>query len=111
MTVAGMGSGIPEHPIVSKTSNLLIAVPLAVLAASLSYPAAGRHAVVLASPVKAQGAAIGWLAARGARVSARTKDGGVVLELPTDALAMEAMLAGILLVSAPDHTCATEERA
>lgn len=93
----------------SHSGNLLIALPLALLAASLSYPAAGRHAVVLASPAQGQGAAIGWLAARGARVSARTRDGGVVLELPTDTLAMEAMLAGILLVSAPDRTCATKE--
>lgn len=93
----------------SHSGNLLIALPLALLAASLSYPAAGRHAVVLASPAQGQGAAIGWLAARGARVSARTRDGGVVLELPTDTLAMEAMLAGVLLVSAPDRTCATKE--
>lgn len=91
--------------------NFLIAVPLAMLAATISYPAAGRHAVVLASAGTGQGAAIGWLAQRGARITARTKEGGAVLELPSDTLALEAMLAGILLVSAPERTCGTEERA
>lgn len=91
---------------VSHAGKFIIALPLAVLAATIAYPANGRNAVVLASPGMPRGKAVEWLANHGARVAARTRTGGVVMHIPGDGLALQALAAGIVLVSAPDRGCA-----
>lgn len=98
-----------DFPDMSKVNRWALALPALVFATSLSYPAAGQHAVFLGAATASRAESFNWLLSHGARISGRTPDGNVVFHLPSDRLAVEALGKGILLVSAPSAACSGAE--